>query len=343
MIVARKLDLGRGWFRASGADGDVVISSRIRLGRNIDGFLFCDMLDNAEREALAFRLRSVIQGHRNTYSRFQVAQQDKQIRTVLLERTLLNAKSNEIDEVFVRVDQRCVVIPFDGEHVTLVGVRSGLELREIFQDLSRLADRIDRDLPFAVSLHWGYVGADPLASGALMQASALLHLPALVELGDPQSAFAALSAAGIRLEVFRSGQTNSLANVYQITTAPICGATEDQILIQLEKAVRGLVHYEREARAQLLQSRRQETAESMQRAIGLLRYASAIRAEEALALLSWIRLGVALELTEEISMEEVTELLFVSQRCHVMHASATGKDEDDRRADLLRQRLAAHG
>ncbi len=345
MINAHKLDLGRGWFRASGADGDVVISSRMRLGRNFDGHVFTDLLSNSDREALAGRLRAVVQGHSDTFSRLQLAHNDREILPVLLERGLLNSGGGSIDEVFVRADQGCVIIPFDREHLTLVGVRSGLELRSIHDDLSRLAGRIDGDLPFAVSLHWGYVAADPMQSGALLQASVLLHLPALVELGDPNAALQSVEGRGIRLARFHSAQANSLANVYQLETVAVPGASEEDITVQLEETVRGLVDYEREARLQLLQSRRQDTAESVERAIGLLRYTSAIAADEAMALLSWIRLGVALELTEEISMEEVTALLFVSQRCHLMHAvSACGThagDEDDRRAQLLRQRLAA--
>lgn len=346
MIVARKLDLGRGWFQTAGAQSDVVISSRIRLGRNIDGHAFGVLLAEPERAELASRLRAVIQGCRDSFYRLELAQDDRLLHSVLLERNLLSASEHGIDEVYVRSDQLCTVVPFDGEHVVLVGIRSGLELRSIHRDLSRLAGRIDRDLPFAVSLHWGYVAADPLASGALMQGSILLHLPALVEQGDPDGALDKARSGAARLELFPSGQANrngSLANVFQLSNAPNCGLNEEQIIVQLEEAVHGLVHYEREARAQLLQGRRRETTESVERAIGLLRHTPAIGAEEALVLLSWIRLGVALELTEEISIEEVTALLFVSQRCNVMQVSQRPGDEDDRRARLLRDRLASHG
>ncbi len=344
MVVAHKLDLGRGWFWESGADTDVVILSRIRLGRSFDGTVFTDSLSFEERAALASEIRRFLHDHPVVFGRFRLNQNTSEPAALLRERFLLEARSTDCPEIYVRDDQHCVVVPFEDDHLALWGFRSGLGLRDCHQDIAAFAAEFDDQLPFAVSLRWGYLSPDPGVAGAVLRASVLLHLPALIESGDPEGAIAEVAGAGlVRVENFRSGRTASLAAVVQLTGTPTFGADESRILVQLEEAVERLVHYEREARHELLRNRGEETADMVRRALGLLRHTTAVRADEAMELLSWIRLGVALEITDELTMEEATALLFVSQRSHVMREARVNEDENGLRALLLKQQLTSGG
>lgn len=344
MVIAHKLDLGRGWFWEAGADTDVVILSRIRLGRNFDGFAFTDTLSFEGRAALASEIRRFLHDRPTVFGRFRLNRASAGPGDLLRERFLLDEASTGCPEVYVRDDQQCVLIPFDGDHLSLRGFRSGRALPACHEDLAAFASDIDAELPFAVSLHWGYLSPDPGTAGAVLRASVLLHLPALIECGDRDGAIAEAAGEGrVRVESFRSGRTASLAAVVQISSTPAFGTNESGILVQLEEAIERLVHYEREARAELLRHRGDETADMVRRALGLLRHTPAVRAEEAMELLSWIRLGAALKITDELTMEEATALLFVSQRSHVLRQAGADEDEDGLRATLLKRQLASGG
>lgn len=344
MLVARKLDLGRGWFWESGADTDVVILSRVRLGRNIDGVVFSESMSFEERGALASRFRRILHEHPAVFGRFPLNERISDSGALLRERFLLETASTNCPEIYVRDDQRCAVIPFEEDHLALWGFRSGRALRDCHEDMVSLAAEIESELPFAVSLRWGYLSPDPGAAGAVLRASALLHLPALIEAGDHDGAIADIVGEGyVRVESFRSSRTASLAEIVQVSSTPVFGADESRILVQLEEAIERLVHYEREARVELLRHRGEEVAEMVRRALGLLRHTPTVQAEEAMELLSWIRLGVALEITEEVTMEEATALLFVTQRSHVMREARVNEDENGLRAMVLKRQLASGG
>jgi protein arginine kinase len=346
MIVARKLDLGRGWFLSSGADSDVVICSRIRLGRNFAGYPFVDRLVEEDRNDLSQQFLRVIDGHSDIFSHFPAelsGEPDELARQALLERCLIEQTPLSPRALFVQEDLNLALSLFDDDHLRIVSMRSGRALRETLCDAQELEAYIDREMPFAVSLHWGYVGPDPQQSGAGMSASVLVHLPALMDGPDSHEAFVSVLEPGVRIKAFRSESSHSLANVYQLEAGRRPGHNEDQIIAELEESAGRLVHYERQARNRLAETRRDETQSSVQRALGLLRTTSAIRADEALQLLSWIRLGVALGLADEISMEEVTTLMFLSQKSHLMQTTGRRDDEDDRRAHLLRRGLSTDG
>ncbi len=342
MVIAHKLDLDRGWFFAAGPEGDVVLSTHVRLGRNVAGYPFLPLLPAEARTEIAEAIRTVLDGRDEEFGAFS----DPLDQTALLlrERRLVDVPLEHVGEVFVRADQAVAVTLFDEDHVRVSASRSGWAPSDALSDACAIADIVDAELPFAVSLHWGYMGPDPNVSGAALRASALLHLPALMDSPQAHEAVHSALSPGIVIKAFRSSGSHSLGNVYLLESGAHPGWNETKILDELANCVSRLVHYEREARETLRNEHREETRESVERALAMLRNAAAIRADDAMQLLSWVRLGVALGLTDEIGMEEVTSLLFLSQKSHLMQSGDRPEDnEDDCRAHLLRRCLAARG
>lgn len=342
MVIADKLDLDRGWFFAAGPEGDVVLSTHVRLGRNVAGYPFLPLLPAEAQTEIAEAVRTVLDGRDEEFGAFS----DPLDQTALLlrERRLVDVPLQHVGDVFVRADQAVAVTLFDEDHVRVSASRSGWAPSDALSNACAIADIVDTQLPFAVSLHWGYMGPDPNVSGAALRASALLHLPALMDSPQAHEAVHSALSPGIAIKAFRSSGSHSLGNVYLLETGAHPGWNETKILDELANCVSRLVHYEREAREMLRNERREETRESVERALAMLRNAAAIRADDAMQLLSWVRLGVALGLTDEIGMEEVTSLLFLSQKSHLMQSGDRPEDnEDDCRAHLLRRCLAARG
>ena len=342
MVIAHRLDLDRGWFFTPGPEGDVVLSTHVRLGRNVAGYPFIPLLSAEARTQITEAVRTVLDGLEEEFGVFS----DPLDQTALLlrERRLVDVPLQHDGDVFVRADQGVTVTLFDEDHVRVSASQSGWSPADVLSEARTIADTVDTHLPFAVSLHWGYMGPDPHASGAAVRASALLHLPALMDSPQAHDAVGTALAPGIAIKAFRSSGSHSLGNVYLLESGVHPGWNETNILDELATSVSRLVHYEREAREGLLNERRDDTRESVERALALLRNAAAIRADDAMQLLSWVRLGVALGLTDEIGMEEVTSLLFLSQKSHLLQSGDGPEDnEDDSRAHLLRRCLAARG
>jgi protein arginine kinase len=191
----------------------------------------------------------------------------------------------------------------------------------------------------------GYFTADMRDVGTGLRATSLLHLPALAETGGLGEAFNAIDAEGVKYEIFPASSRVSLGDLMLLSNARALGNAEGELIEKLEAPISALVHYEREARDTLLETRGEEIRRSIDDAIGYLKNTGAIGGEEAIHLVSRLRLAAITGMIESASLPQITSLFFLSQPSLIAHGRSGGRKGgkgstvNERRALLLRQQL----
>ncbi|MFO8063516.1 MAG: hypothetical protein ACQETQ_01235 [Spirochaetota bacterium] len=333
------------WFSDTGPEHDVVMSSRVRLARNVVSYPFPGYMSAGDREELESAVSKHFARRAPEFGRFDP--DESRLRGVLVERNFFPDES-ELDTgpLFLRRDERLGVQLNYGDHLRIISFRGGLDVAQALEDADEIDDELEAEFPFSVSLEWGYLTADLDDLGTALRASTMLHLPALRRMGLLEEALGSVWKEGFAVRGFSLDGAESLGDIYQIASRQTLGIAEDELIEKLERATMQLVNYERRVRDGLTGSRKGETEDAVYRAVGILSYSRCLTRSEAFRLLSWLRLGIALGMAQEITLAQATSLFFLTQRSHVVYSLTedgitddTQENEDERRAVLLRRYL----
>lgn len=340
-------DSDRSWYNLPGPDADVVVSSRIRLARNLVEYPFPDtMPDEAEEKVRD----EIVEAFLRLPDPFNVVYLDRISpveRDLLLERHIvtidfLQAKGKA---VLLGPEERVTAMVNERDHLRIASIRSGLSVREAYAEVDQIDSCLEERLNFAASLEWGYLNASFSDIGTGMRASVMVHLPAMVADDSIPEVLKTTRELGFRVKGYPGEEDKSLGDIFQLSNAMSLGASEVEILERVEMMAREMVEAERKARAALLQRKGVEIEDRIYRSLGVLRYARTISSLEAIELLAQVRWGISLGLIRGTSLEEVTSLLFRTQSAHTKKLIQTGNDETNRnlldftRAGLIRKAL----
>ena len=330
-----------GWLREKGDRADVVVSSRVRLARNLNGHLFPAAMSRREelevRDEVIGAFKSLPGGTHFTIIYMEDTTQTE--KRMLLERTLVSQEfSISRNKVLVlRDDERFAAMINEEDHLRSFAIRGGLNLRDTHRDVDAVDTQLERNLPFAVVLRWGYLTAALRNVGTGMRASVMLHLPALVMTGLIDRIVKEINQAGLSVRAFFGSGKDSLGSLYQVSNVITLGLAEQSILENLESVAVQVVDYERRAREEMLNKRKTELEDKVMRAYGILQYCRYLSWKEAVARLSRVRLGILCGIIEVRSVLDVTALMFVSQKSHVRrHVGSQEEAVDTRSVDHAR-------
>ncbi len=335
-----------GWFSRSGPEHDVVLSSRVRLARNLADSPFPAKMSDEEQAEFESIVTPVFEKHFRSpaWCTFDMDILSAQHRQLLRERNLL-ATTDALARPFLliaRADERALLSVNVRDHFHLTGLRSGFDLQSSFADAKSVEAELESELRFAVNMEFGYLTAEVDNCGTGLRGSVLVHLPGLAAMEATQRVFGELLFDHFRVKGFLSSRTESLGHVYQISNKESLGKSEEALIRELEGAVGELLLLERAARTQVLQARTARTREMFRRAWEMLTEAEVLSAEEALTGLLNIRFGVSSGIIEDVTLPKVTALLFQVQKCHILERVAGDEmdiDVDAERADFVRQIL----
>ena len=334
------------WFATEGPDSDVVISSRTRLARNIDGLPFVASMNAHARARVEKDVRAVLERLDERFTRIDVHRlSDEQLRMLVESNTLGPSEEKRGDVIYLGEDRELRVHVNAVDHLRIVGFAPGSDVARIRERVSQLERTFDDALVFAVSLRMGYFTADMRDVGTGMRATSLLHLPALAETGGLGEAFRAIDGEDVKYEIFPASARVSLGDLVLLANARAMGRDEGELVEKLEAAISQLVHYEREARESLLTARGDEIRRAVDDAVGYVKFTGAIGGEEAIQLVSRLRLAAIAGMIETPTVPQITSLFFLSQPSLMAHgresvrSGAKGYTVNERRAQLLKQQL----
>ena len=338
-------DGGVRWLDASGAHSDVVLSTRVRLARNVDGYAFTGRARDGERLRVLVQLREALQVLPGLDDSFlvRVDELGPADRALLFERHLVSKELAGLEPqhplrtgAAVYLSDGLSVMINEEDHVRLQSLHSGFELRAAFAAL----DRVDRELggrvPFSYHPEFGYLTACPTNVGTGMRASVLIHLPGLVLTKEIGKTLAGLQQMGLTYRGLYGEGSEVVGNFFQISNQTTLGRPEEEIIDQLMYVLRSVISREEDARRVLLRDAGYIIEDKLWRAYGTLRYARSLSFEEAMNYLSGVRLAVGLKLISGLSVYTLNKLLIFSQSAHLAHAE--GKALTESEANLVRAR-----
>ena len=335
------------WLRGTGPEADIVISSRIRLARNLAAFPFTNRATPHQKGEIETLLRDRV-GKLELdpgFNYIQVNSLSPLDRQFLVERQLISRELAGADGprgVALGPKETVSLMVNEEDHIRLQVMRSGFALDEVWQDIDKVDDLIELRVTYAFSEEFGYLTACPTNVGTGMRASVMLHLPALVLSKQIEKVFRALQKINLAVRGLYGEGSRASGDFYQISNQVTLGKSEQTILTEIRDVIPQIIDYERKARTTLLKESRQALQDKISRAKGTLRNATMMTSEETMDLLSSVRLGINLGLLEDITMPTVNELFIQTQPAHLqklMGASLDGEERNAARARFLRQRL----
>jgi protein arginine kinase len=231
------------------------------------------------------------------------------------------------------------------DHLRIQLIRSGLALSEAWEQIDRFDDQLESRVGYAFHPRKGYLTACPTNVGTGVRVSVMLHLPGLKLTGEIDKARRAAKAMSLAVRGFYGEGSEAAGDLYQISNQTTLGKSEQQILEEFERSIiPDIIRFERQARETLLDRRRPMLEDRVHRALGTLRYARLLNADEAMQLLSQLRLGILMGVVEDVDLRTVAELQLLTQPAHLQRAIGETLDQAQRRrarAKLVRERLGA--
>jgi protein arginine kinase len=338
-------DGGLAWLDASGPLSHLVLSTRIRLARNLAGHPFSIRSSSQDREAI---LSEVLPVSRETVSlrravMFRLDQIDRDDRQLLHERHLVSKELAALEGpasvrpgAAVLVQDRIGVMLNEEDHLRLQGLVSGFALEEAYQEVDRLDAELGQRLPFAFHPEFGYLTSCPTNVGTGLRASVLIHLPGLALTREISKVLQGLAQVGLTFRGLYGEGSEVVGNFFQLSNQTTLGKSEQELLDHLGKMVRQVSEYEGQARDVLRRDVPTIIEDKVWRAYGLLRHARTLSFEETMNLLSGVRLGVGLGLIAGVGLYALNKLLVYTQPAHL--ARTEGVAVDDPELNVLRAR-----
>lgn len=335
------------WLKGRGPNCDIVMSSRIRLARNLARYPFPHWAspDNLEEVTSVFE-----RGYKEiAYFKGALYLRMKELptldRQMLLERHLVSR------EHILRAEHKAVLIGDreiisimvnEEDHLRIQILQSGLNLQDAWKLTSSIDDELDKRLDYAYSADLGYYTCCPTNVGTGMRASCMVHLPCLVMTRQINQLLNAISKLGLTARGFFGEGTEAYGNFFQISNQVTLGRSEEEILDNLERIIGQVIEHERAARKMILSRQRQRLDDKIWRAVGTLKSAHLMTSKEALILLSEVRLGVDMGIIKDASLDTLNELIVKIQPAHLQKIQGnqlSATERDVRRAELIRSKF----
>lgn len=351
MSLTRITDHAGEWLKGSGPHSDTVISSRVRLARNIAGFPFVARASARQRHDIIEACREQICTKRLADNILWVDLTDSPDldRHLLVERHLISKHHAEAGDapraVAIGADETFAIMVNEEDHLRIQVLRSGMQLAEAYDQIDRIDDVLEERISYAFSRRFGYLTACPTNVGTGIRVSVMLHLPALKLTGEIEKVKRAARDMHLAVRGLFGEGSEVLGDLYQVSNQTTIGRTERELLADFETSVvPKIIAYEQQARHALLKQRQELLDDRIWRAWATLTHARVISTEETLSLLSHVRLGVNLGRLDTIDIRTVNELFLLIQPAHLQKLAQTSMDPAARRVErarLIRQRLGA--
>lgn len=333
--------------RREGPYHRIVLSSRVRLARNLKGIPFPGWAKKNDRVKSMEIIRPAVLALPQMAEAFAESMDNFTLleKNILVERHLISrehaAKGVGSALVLNRDETLCVMIN-EEDHLRMQALRPGLQVKQAWGAIDQFDSKLDSRLDYAFSAELGYLTACPTNLGTGIRVSAMLHLPGLVLAEQINQIIQAVNKLGLAVRGLYGEGTEALGNVFQVSNQMTLGETEGEIVERLNKVLLQIIEHEENARAVLMEKKPKMAYNHIGRAFGILANAHSISSKETMNLLSLMRLGVDLSVFTDLDRATVDELFITTQPAHLQKAYSEKLNAEERdliRADILRERL----
>lgn len=352
--TTRMTDFGLDWLDASGPHSDIVLSTRVRIARNLQGYPFPVRTRAADRAAVFETIRGVLD-RSEILAEGLLLEIDKlspRLREMLLERHLVSreliGEGGEHPPVAgalaVSTSEPVGLMINEEDHLRLQSLASGFNPEHTWREVDRLDERLGSELSYAFHHEFGHLTSCPTNCGTGLRTSVLIHLPGLVLTKEINKVLQGISQVGLTFRGLYGEGSEVVGNLFQVSNQTTLGKSEADLIDHLQKIVGQVIEYERQARTVLLRDAPNVIEDKVWRAYGLLRHARALAFDEMMNLLSGVRLGLSLKLLPGPSVYVLNRIMIFAQNAHLEESSEgslSAGELDVQRARYVRDALEA--
>ncbi len=335
------------WLSGQGEESMVVLSTRVRLARNISDCIYPSAADLETKDKVVTYFESAY-AHSGRLSRGNFLKADELTRLdrdFLVERHLMSPTFMQDDgscALYVSENEQVSIMVNEEDHFRIQALAPGLSPENALQMASEYDNEIGKFLQFDYDPDFGFLTACPTNVGTGMRVSVLIHLPGLVITKDIDKVISKISKMGVVVRGFYGEGTDVLGNLFQISNQTTLGVSEKEIMELVSGVARSIIEDEALARERLLKEAPDQISDKIWRAYGILKHARVLTSEEVMNLLSALRLGVAMHIIDLIDISLINDILLLSQPAHLQKYYAKEMNPDRRdfvRAEMAREKL----
>lgn len=335
------------WLSGKGEEATVVMSSRVRLARNIAGCKYPPSADSETANRIVGYVDSTVtRSDLLNDGRYVKSREIRPLdRDFLVERHLISPGflTGELPKaLFISSEERVSIMVNEEDHLRIQALSSGLDPRGAWELAHQYDQEISRHLEYDYDPDFGFLTACPTNAGTGMRASVLIHLPGLVLTRDIDRVIRHITSSGLIVRGFYGEGSDVLGNLFQVSNQNTLGITEDDILNQIIRVTREIIEKEAVARQRLVDEASDMIEDKIWRAYGILKHARVLTSEEVMNLLSAVRLGQAMGIIDFLSVAQINDMLLLSQPAHLQRYFGSEMDDNKRdfvRAQMVREKL----
>jgi protein arginine kinase len=322
----------------------IVLMTRVRLARNLNGLPFPGWADLTQREKIWTQCTQALCSDEvmDTPQTLAIPALNKLERSILVERHLISRELSEAEDsagVVVNHDQSCAVMINEEDHLRLQVMRAGYNLKKVWRIIDRLDTALEAHLDYAFNRDLGYLTACPTNVGTGIRASAMMHLPALVMSKQMDKVIRAVNQLGIVVRGLFGEGSDATGNIFQISNQQTLGESEWDIMKRLQNVLDTVIEQEQNARIRLLEKEKSKLLDKIGRSFGVLQNGHLLSSQEAMNLLSLIRLAADLGIFPDPVRGVIDRLFIECQPAHIQYfhqGNAESSLRDVQRATVLR-------
>lgn len=331
------------WYLQNGKDSDVVVSSRVRLARNLNGFKFLNKCSKEEQEKILEKIKEIVPSLGYGLKYIAMDSLDDVTKLSLVEKHLISPEfvmnNNARKAIIINDEENICIMINEDDHIKIQVFTSGQELENLMNLVVEVDEKIGEILEYSYSQKFGFLTASPINVGTGMRASVIVHLPALTLTGNLSKVLRIVNNLGMSIKGIYGEGTQNQGDMYQISNNQTLGITEKEIVSNVKNITEKIIEQERTAR-KYLGKNQIELEDRVYRAFGLLTNARKISNDECKALLSEVKLGVDLGLIKEIDDSQVRKLELYTKSGNLqkyLGKTLEGYEREIKRAEVIKQ------
>ncbi|SEF86687.1 protein arginine kinase [Caloramator fervidus] len=325
-------------------NNDIVLTSRVRLARNIDGIPFPQKLSEKEANKVIDQVAdSILNSNSAIAHEFRLIRL-KELRPLerismvekhLISRDLINEYQK--GAVILNRDENVSIMINEEDHIRLQVIYPGFKIKDAYDFASKLDDLIEEKIQYAYDSKFGYLTSCPTNVGTGIRASVMLHLPALTMTGNINNIFNTVVQVGMTIRGIYGEGSNAMGNIYQISNQVTLGLTEEEIINNLIAVTKKIIDQELKTREMLFEKKSVEIEDDIYRSLGILKYSRILSTQECLELLSKVRLGIEMGIIKDIDVKKLNDLLTNVQPATLQLIE--GRELDVKERDIIRAKI----
>lgn len=337
------------WLEGEGKEKDIVLSSRIRLARNIESIKFPHLMTIPEAKKVIKIVEDAIINNNispeNKFELYEIEKLSPLERSIFVEKHIISPSLLEkpnLSAFLLSKDDRVTIMVNEEDHIRIQVLLPGFNIEEGWKIGSETDDLLESNLKYAFDESFGYMTCCPTNVGTGLRASVMVHLPGLVLTGHINQVLQAVSKIGLTVRGLYGEGSSALGNLFQISNQTTLGESEEDIIQKLRSIVLQIITKERYAMLSLLNNRKVEIEDKVFRSLGILQNSRIISSKESMELLSNVRMGINMGMIKSVELNTISNLMIETQPASIQKQSEhelTVAERDIKRSEIIRDKI----